>query len=69
MDYSTGTVIRGVKRRCLHIVDGEKETNGLSYDVLVSPIHDGSFMSDLFTAPKFGCVNWQLLTQCQFVSD
>lgn len=53
-----GPRIRGQKRACTHIVDGEDNCN-LEGVASVSAIHDGNFMSDLFTGPKFGCVHWE----------
>lgn len=44
----------GDKRSCTNIVDGESWLDG---ETLVSPIHDGHFLSDLFTAAKFGCIH------------
>ena len=49
-----GQISEGSKKKCEHISVSERE---VPFDEAVSPLHDGNFVSDLFTGPKFGCVH------------
>lgn len=47
---------RGKMKSCGKIT-GEDET--LAGNQMVSAVHDGGYMSDLFTGAKFGCIHWE----------